>query len=227
MIEKQNYETPHTTSFENLSIIQAKTLVTVVSIVASPITAAPMTATPLTIVPTTPTTPVELAYLERLIIDKDVPQLDFNFLGELQNLYVQIPLLQARKEIPIYAKTVKDMFLKKPGRKSKDLETVKGGGKLSALILGKTSPSKNDDLENLKIIVQMGEIVIPNTLVDLGVAINIMTKEIVEKLGIIGLRPTSTVLQLANRSTIWSEGIVEDVNISLDSWEYLVDFLVL
>ena len=32
------------------------------------------------------------------MIEKDYPQLNFDFLGELQNLYVQIPLLQAIKE---------------------------------------------------------------------------------------------------------------------------------
>jgi hypothetical protein len=48
----------------------------------------------------------------------------------------------------------------------------------------------------------MGEIVIPNTLVNLGTTINIMTKETLEHLGITGLRPTPTALDLSNQSTI-------------------------
>lgn len=36
-----------------------------------------------------------------------------------------------------------------------------------------------------------------------------------------------TKLQLADRSTVTLEGIVEDVMISIDSWEYPADFLVL
>jgi len=41
------------------------------------------------------------------------------------------------------------------------------------------------------------------------------------------LRKTTTVLQLADRSTVTPEGIVEDVMVSIDSWEYPADFLVL
>ena len=66
------------------------------------------------------------------------------------------------------------MFLKKPGRNPKGLETIKVGGKVSASMLGKYSPTKYDDPRNPTIIVQMRKTIIPNTLVDLGVAINIM-----------------------------------------------------
>jgi hypothetical protein len=38
---------------------------------------------------------------------------------------------------------------------------------------------------------------------------------------------TPTILQLADRSTIKPEGILKDVVISMDSWEYLTDFMVL
>eukprot|EP00253_Pinus_taeda_P030117 PITA_30117 len=41
------------------------------------------------------------------------------------------------------------------------------------------------------------------------------------------LRKTTTVLQLADRSTVILEGIMEDVMVSIDSWDYLADFLVL
>eukprot|EP00253_Pinus_taeda_P005557 PITA_05557 len=41
------------------------------------------------------------------------------------------------------------------------------------------------------------------------------------------LRKTSTVLQLADHSTVTPEGIVEDVLVFVDSWEYPADFLVL
>eukprot|EP00253_Pinus_taeda_P008680 PITA_08680 len=43
----------------------------------------------------------------------------------------------------------------------------------------------------------------------------------------ISLRKTSTVLQLADHSTATPEGIVEDVLVSVDSWEYPADFVVL
>ena len=41
------------------------------------------------------------------------------------------------------------------------------------------------------------------------------------------LRKTMTVLQLADRSIVTLKGILEDVMVSIDSWEYPADFLVL
>ena len=69
---------------------------------------------------------------------------------------------------------------------------------------------------------------IPHTLIDLVATINVMTKDTMLKLNLQGsLRKTTTMLQLADCSTVTPEGIVEDVMVSIDSWEYPADFLVL
>ena len=47
------------------------------------------------------------------------------------------------------------------------------------------------------------------------------------KLNIIGLRQTPTILQLENSSTIIPDGMLDDFIVTLHSWEYLVDFVVL
>lgn len=55
-----------------------------------------------------------------------------------------------------------------------------------------------------------------------------MTKEVMEKLQLQSLLwQTPTVLQMADRSTVQPEGILEDVIVSIDSWEYPADFMVL
>lgn len=41
------------------------------------------------------------------------------------------------------------------------------------------------------------------------------------------LQYTPTLLQLADRSVIKPDGVLEDVCVSLDSWEYPVDFMLL
>jgi hypothetical protein len=41
------------------------------------------------------------------------------------------------------------------------------------------------------------------------------------------VRPTPTVLELADRSTIRPEGVIDDLVISVDSWEYPADFVIL
>ena len=71
-------------------------------------------------------------------------------------------------------------------------------------------------------------VIVPNTLINLGASINIVTKETMLKLNLQGtLRKTTTILQLVDRSTVTPEGIVEDVMVTIDSWEYPTDFLVL
>ena len=80
--------------------------------------------------------------------------------------------------------------------------------------------AKYDDPRNPIVTVQIGHTQIPNILVDLGAAINVMTIETIRKLGLTNLRPTPTVLELADRSTIKPEGFMDDLVISVDSWEY-------
>ena len=88
-------------------------------------------------------------------------------------------MLRALHDVPIYARTVRDLCTKKPGRKPRDPPTVHVIGKLSALITGKTLLAKYDDPGNPTVTVQIGNTQIPNVLVDLGAKINVMTIETV------------------------------------------------
>ena len=54
-----------------------------------------------------------------------------------------------------------------------------------------------------------------------------MTKDTMRKLKIEGLRATPTVLQLADSSIITPNGMIEDIVVTLDSQEYLADFMIL
>jgi hypothetical protein len=165
---------------------------------------------------------------ERLALTKTPEPLAFNLLGELQNLYVKIPLLQALRDVPIYARTMRDICVKKPGRKTKDPLTVHVMGDLSALMSGKTPPVKYGDPSHPTVTVQVGKTIIPRVLVDLGAAINIMTLETLQLLQLQNkVRETPTILELVDRSTIKPEGVIEDLSISMESWNYLVDFTVL
>ena len=70
--------------------------------------------------------------------------------------------------------------------------------------------------------------IVPHTLIDLGVAINVITKDTMLELNLQGsLRKTTIVLQLAVHSIVTREGIAKDVMVSIDSWEDPTDFLVL
>eukprot|EP00253_Pinus_taeda_P005984 PITA_05984 len=142
---------------------------------------------------------VEPPFPERLALTKTFETPAFNLLGELQNLYVKIPLLQALRDVPIYARTVRDICIKKPGRKAKEPLTVHVMGELTALMTKKDPPMKYGDPGHPTVIVQLKHLI----------------------------RETPTILELPDRSTIKPEGVIEYLVISVESWNYPADFVVL
>ena len=95
-------------------------------------------------------------YPERLMLPRTGGQSQFNLLGELRNLYVKIPLLQALQDVPIYARTIRDLCTKKAGRKPRDPPIVHVIGNLSSLITGKAPVTKYGDPRNPTVTVQIG-----------------------------------------------------------------------
>ena len=89
------------------------------------------------------------------------------------------------------------------------------------------TPIKYEDPGNPIVTVQINGQSFPNALVDLGATINILTTTNCQKLGITSLEPTTTLLELADRSVFKPEGTLQDVMVSVDSWEYPADFLVI
>jgi hypothetical protein len=67
---------------------------------------------------------------ERLMIEKPVVYPNFDIVGELKNLYIKIPLLQALQNIPIYAKMIKELCGRKPVRKNKNPSSTPRGRSL-------------------------------------------------------------------------------------------------
>ena len=100
-------------------------------------------------------------------------------------------------------------------------------GTLSDLLSGKETPIKYEDPGNPIVTVKIYGRTLTNALVDLGAAINILTTATCQKLGITSVESTSTLLELVDRSVVRPEGMIHDVMVSVDSWEYLTDFLVI
>eukprot|EP00253_Pinus_taeda_P010529 PITA_10529 len=134
----------------------------------------------------------------------------------------------AIKDVPIYKKFIKEKCFRHPSRRKRDALTINVIGQLSDLMLGQVIYPKYLDPGSPVVDDHINGTIIPHTLIDLEAAINVMTRDTMLKLNLqSSLRKTTTVLQLADRSTVNPEGIVEDVFISIDSWEYPADFLVL
>ena len=54
-----------------------------------------------------------------------------------------------------------------------------------------------------------------------------MTREVLLRLNVIGIRDTPTILQLVDNSTIKPDGMIEDIIVTMDSIDFPSNFVVL
>jgi len=95
-----------------------------------------------------------------------------------------MPLLQAIKDVPIYEKLIKEKCFRHPGRKKRDASTINVIGQLSDLMLGQVIYPKYLDPRSLVVDVKINGTIIPHTLIDLGAAINVITRDTILKLNL-------------------------------------------
>ena len=69
----------------------------------------------------------------RLVIEKPVVHSEYDIFNELKHICIKIPLLQAIKDIPIYSKVIKELCIKRPGKKQKDPLTIHVIGEMSEI----------------------------------------------------------------------------------------------
>ncbi|KAL6310864.1 hypothetical protein AAG906_027303 [Vitis piasezkii] len=142
----------------------------------------------------------------------------------LRQVKVNIPLLDMIKQVPTYAKFLKDLCTIKRGlnvnKKAFLTEQV------SAIIQCK-SPLKYKDPGCPTISVMIGGTVVEKALLDLGASVNLLPYSVYKQLGLGELKPTSITLSLADRSVKIPRGIIEDVLVQVDNFYYPIDFVVL
>ena len=137
---------------------------------------------------------------------------------------VNIPRLDMIKQVPTYAKFLKDLCTVKRGfnvnKKAFLTEQV------SAIIECKT-PVKYKDPGFPTISVNIGGTCVDKALLDLGASVNLLPFSMYKQFGLGELKPTTITLSLTDRSIKIPKGTVEDVLIQVDKFYYPVDFVVL
>ena len=73
----------------------------------------------------------------------------------------------------------------------------------------------------------IGNCTVDRALLDLGAIINLLPYSVYKLLGLGELTPTSTTLQLADRSIILPKGRVNDVIVQVERFYYPADFVVI
>ena len=98
--------------------------------------------------------------------------------------------------------------MKKPGRKTKEIKRIQLVGKIADIMMRKFSIQKYLDPGSPVVKTHINGVEIPNTLIDLGAAINIMRKQTIEQLRLPNLQYTPTLLKLVDRSLINPYGVL-------------------
>ncbi|KAI3516248.1 hypothetical protein L1887_15159 [Cichorium endivia] len=137
---------------------------------------------------------------------------------------INIPLLEAIKQIPRYAKFLKELCTSK--RKLKGYETVKIGENASA-VLQRQIPKKCKDPGVFTVPCKLGNLSIPRAMLDLGASINVLPYSVYKATGFGNLAKTGIIVQLADRSIVHPKGVLEDVLVQVNQLVFPVDFYVL
>jgi hypothetical protein len=162
-------------------------------------------------------------FLQRLVKPKIENKL-LDVFEILRKVHINIPLLDAIKQIPSYAKFLKDFCTSK--RKFHEHERVALTKEVSAMLLRKLPP-KLKDPGSFTIPCRISDHDCGRSLLDLGASVNLMPYTMYEMLGLGELQSTSITLQLANRSIKRPRGILKDALVKVGKFILPADFIVL
>ncbi|XP_016694514.1 uncharacterized protein [Gossypium hirsutum] len=137
---------------------------------------------------------------------------------------VNIPLLDAIKQIHRYAKFLKELCTSK--RRLVGNERVNVGENVSA-ILQKKVPPKYKDQGMFAISCEIGNVGIKKAMCDLRASINVMPYPIYKLINAGPLKKTGVIIQLVDRSVIYPEGLLEDVLVKVNEFVFLADFYII
>ncbi|KAM2206386.1 hypothetical protein ACFX1S_025775 [Malus domestica] len=172
---------------------------------------------PTNVVPSNAPFPSRFVQTKKEEAEKDI-------LETLRKVQVNIPLLDAIKQVPRYAKFLKELCTTRKRISTK--EVVKVGENVSA-ILQRKLPPKCKDPGSFTIPCVIGNTRFKSAMLDLGASINVMPYSIYVSMNLGELKHDGVIIQLADRSNAYPKGVLEDVLVQVDHLVFPVDFYVL
>ncbi|KAI3723870.1 hypothetical protein L2E82_35631 [Cichorium intybus] len=136
------------------------------------------------------------------------------------------PTIDELKNAPEDTRILREMCEKNGKSNIPTPDTVRLTIKASEALSG-TLPKKEKDPGSPLITATVGDVVIQNTLLDLGASVNVLPGYLYDKYKNEELEPAKTVLQLADQSTRVSRGKLTNVIVKVGNFFYPVDFLVM
>ncbi|KAL1564620.1 hypothetical protein AAHA92_06939 [Salvia divinorum] len=137
-------------------------------------------------------------------------------------LEINLPFLQALK-LPPFSRFIKEFIA---GKAKTDGKIVIGEN-VSAVIQNRKLPSKWTDPGMFTLPITIGDVKIEHAMCDLGASINVLPLSVYQRLGGERMVDTKVVIQLADRSCIHPEGVLENVIVKIHNYFYPADFHVI
>ncbi|KAM2239502.1 hypothetical protein ACFXTI_009048 [Malus domestica] len=145
-------------------------------------------------------------------------------LETFRKVQVNIPLLDAIKQIPKYAKFLKKLCTTR--KRIREKEVVHVSENVSAMLQRKLPP-KCKDPGSFTIPCVIGNTRFKSAMLDLGASINVMPYSIYASMNLGKLKNDGVIIQLADRSNAYPKGVVEDVLVQVNHLIFPADFYVL
>ncbi|CAN6695348.1 unnamed protein product [Malus baccata var. baccata] len=147
-----------------------------------------------------------------------------DILETFRKVHVNIPLLDAIKQIPKYAKFLKKLCTTR--NRIREKEVVHVSENVSALLQRKLTP-KCKDPGSFTIPCVIGNTRFDHAMLDLGASINVMPYSVYASMNLGELKHDGVIIQLADRSNAYPKGVLEDVLVQVDHLIFPADFYVL
>ncbi|XP_057786366.1 uncharacterized protein LOC131003830 [Salvia miltiorrhiza] len=137
---------------------------------------------------------------------------------------VNMPLLVALRSMPRCAKFLKELCT----RKVKYTDDAKFQvGESVFTVLQRDMPIKCGDPGMFYIPCVIGTMKVDKAMLDVGASINVMPLSMYQDVEIGSLKPTRVGIQLADRSNLYPEGLLEDVLVKVEELIFAADFYIL
>ncbi|XP_026417480.1 uncharacterized protein LOC113312962 [Papaver somniferum] len=141
-----------------------------------------------------------------------------------KKIEVNIPLIKAIRQVPRYAKFLKELCTNKHKLTGNEVISV---GDNALAYLQKKLPPKLKDPGSFTTPCTIGKKRFTKALLDFGAYISVMSASIYESLNLGPLKSTIIVIQLVDRSNVYPKEVVENVLVQVNELIFPVDFYVL
>ncbi|CAN6552281.1 unnamed protein product [Malus baccata var. baccata] len=167
--------------------------------------------------------PLNVPFPSRFLQSKNEEE-EKDVLETFRKVHVNIPLLDAIKQIPKYAKCLKKLCTTK--KRAREKEVVHVSENVSA-ILQRKLPPKCKDPGSFTIPCVIGNTCFKSAMLVLGASINVMPYSVYASMNLGALKHDGVIIQLADRFNAYPKGVLEEVLVQVDHLVFPADFYVL